>query len=122
MCPTGVDSLNVHGNFGAVDFDFVQMDLLGCDLPDDECFSDEELYEKSHNFVLLKSYPDILGVDRLKIVSYTQDLSHFYFINPHQRQTTNVFMMESIIQTKDNIWDIFEASEKDNPLFEHDRS
>ena len=31
-------------------------------------------------------------------------------------------MMESIIQTKDNIWDIFEASEKDNPLFEHDRS
>ena len=40
MCPTGIDSLGVHGNFGAVNFDYVEMDLLGCDLPDDECFSD----------------------------------------------------------------------------------
>ena len=48
-----------------------------------------------------------------------QDTNQYYNIDPNYRQQTNIYFMESTINTKDNIWDIFEFSEKDTPIFEH---
>ena len=52
------------------------------------------------------------------VVSYNTDLTYFKFIDPTRTQATNLFFMKSQIVTKDNIIDIFDASEKETPIFE----
>ena len=52
-------------------------------------------------------------------MQYKQDLTHFYYIDPTHMQMTNMFFMESIISLKDNIWDVFDVTERDKGMFEH---
>ena len=52
---------------------------------------------------------------------YSQDLTHFYNLDPTRSQITNLFYSRSTIRLKDNIADIFEASEEDVALFEKER-
>ena len=70
------------------------------------------------NLALLSEVPNILGEDTKEIVQYQQDLTHFYYFDPTHRQETNVYFMESTINIKDNIYDIFDATEKDLSVYE----
>ena len=63
-------------------FDFFQIELLACDLDESECFSDDELYDKILNFIMINSFPSILDKDRQHIVDYEKDLTHYYYIDP----------------------------------------
>ena len=47
---------------------------------------------------MLNAYPNILGEDRTKYVQYSQDVTHYYYLDPTHGQTTNIFFMESMIE------------------------
>ena len=94
------------------------MEVEGCDLGEDECMSDEELIYQSFNFVNLRGYPSLLGDETETVVSYSQDFTYFKVLDPGKTQSSNVFFMESIINLKDNILDIFDTEEFDVPIFE----
>ena len=115
LCPVELDSLELQGNFGADNFNFVKMRLHGCDNSniDVECASDLEVSQTTFNFAMLSAIPNILAADHTEIVSYSADLTHFYYLDPTHALDVNVFFLESTINLKDNVWDFFEYSEKD---------
>ena len=53
--------MSVQGNFGSEKFNYVKVEVEGCDLGEDECMPDEELIYQSFNFVNLRGYPSLLG-------------------------------------------------------------
>ena len=61
LCPVGLDVMSVQGNFGSEKFNYVKVEVEGCDLGEGECMSDEELIYQSFNFVNLRGYPSLLG-------------------------------------------------------------
>ena len=67
---------------------------------------------------MLNAYPNILGEDRAKNVHYSQDVTHYYYLDPTHKQTTNIFFMENTIEVNDAVWDIFEFTEREVNIFE----
>ena len=110
--------MSVQGNFGSEKFNYVKVEVEGCDLGEGESMSDEELINQSFNFVNLRGYPSLLGDETETVVSYSQDFTYFKVLDPGNTQSSNVFFMESIINLKDNILDIFDTEEFDVPIFE----
>ena len=49
-------------------------------------------------------------------------LTYFKILDPHLTQSSNMFFMESTINLKDNILDIFDTEEFDVPIFEVSKS
>ena len=43
LCPVGLESLKVRGDYGSENFDFVKISLKGCDLGPEECASEAEV-------------------------------------------------------------------------------
>ena len=69
--------MSVQGNFGSEKFNYVKVEVEGCDLGEGECMSDEELIYQSFNFVSLRGYPSLLGDETETVVSYSQDFTYF---------------------------------------------
>ena len=104
--------MNLLGHFGSEHFEFVEIRLNGCALPDQEqCASDEEIAKTTFDIALLESIPDILGLDNQNFVKYQQDLNNFYYLDPSRHHNTNIFFMESTIRHKEKVWDIFDFTE-----------
>ena len=84
LCPVGLDSLKIRGDFGADNFDFVKISVIGCDLGQDLCLSDPEIANKTFNLNMLKAFPSLYGVDedRSQVIRYTEDSTHFYYFDP----------------------------------------
>ncbi len=66
----------------------------------------------------MRAHPSLLADDKDTVVSYTPDTTYFKYLDPQISQQTNIYLMESTISMKDNILDIFDASETEVPLFE----
>lgn len=49
-------------------------------------------------------------------------MNEYYYLDPTHRQRTNFFFMESTLQLKDNIWDIFEFTEYEMNVLEYSKS
>ena len=62
---------------------------------------------------MLQTYPNILGEDDSEYFTQVTDESMFYYLDPTHRQMINVYFMESVLNLKDKIWDIFEFYEKE---------
>ena len=86
------------------------------------CLSDTEIADKTFNLAMIKAFPSILGEDRTKVIDYSQDLTHYYHLDPTHEQTSNLYFMESTIRLKDNVWDFFEFTERDQLMYEHSYS
>ena len=77
-----------------------------------------ELADTQINFVMLNTYPHILGKERKDVVDYGTDVTHYYNLDPTRRQSTNIFFQENTINLKDNIWDLFDVTEYDVTIYE----
>ena len=84
LCPVGLESLTIRGDFGADNFDFVKISVIGCDLGPDLCFTDAEIAKKTFNLPMLKAFPSLYGdeEDRSQVIRYTEDDTHFYYFDP----------------------------------------
>ena len=60
LCPANLESMPLRGNFGSKYFDYVKLKVEGCDLGA-ECLPDDELQDKTINFVSLSAHPNLLG-------------------------------------------------------------
>ena len=66
--------MSVQGYFGSDFFNYVKIEVQGCDLSDEnDCMSDNELIYQNLNFVTLRAYPSLLGDATDTVVSYSQD-------------------------------------------------
>lgn len=124
LCPDELESLKIQGNYGAENFNYASITLLGCDASElaesaQECATDEEISEKSFNFAMLSPIPNILGENKEDLLAYQLDLTHFIYLDPTHTQETNIFFMESTISLMDSIADIFKLTEREVPIFEH---
>ena len=63
-----------------------------------------------------------MGSEKDQVVQYSEETSHFVYIDPSHRQTMNIFFMESTLSLKDRIWDIFDVSEYEVNIAEHSYS
>ena len=107
----------LQGTYGSETFSYIKLTVTGCDLGADKCVSDNELKDVSINFISLNSNPSLLG-DSEEVVTYSMDYTYYKYIDPQRIQTTNIFFMESVINLKDYIMDIFERFEVSYPIFE----
>ena len=84
LCPIGVEKMSVQGNFGSESFNYVKIEVEGCDLGEAEgdCMSDDELIFQSVNFVNLRAYPSLLGNNPDEIVAYSLDTTYFKMLDP----------------------------------------
>ena len=60
----------------------------------------------------------MLGDDTSSVVSYSLDFTYFKVVDPKRTQSSNMFFMDSVINLKDDIIDIFDTMEYDVPMFE----
>jgi hypothetical protein len=116
-CPKNLESLIVRGHYGAKYFDYARIVVKGCDLGQ-ECYDDQKLMNQSINYIGMRAHPSLLSDDKNEVISYTPDQTFFKYLDPNNSQQTNIYMMESTITMKDNIFDIFDTSETEVPLFE----
>lgn len=107
LCPTNIDKLVIRGSFGAKNFDYIKIAVEGC-LLGDQCISDEELLEKTINFVTVSSVPELLGSDPDNVVTYRSDETYFKYIDPQITQHSNIFVMKSNVRLQDKTFDIFD--------------
>ena len=47
------------GEFGDPEFDYLKISLKGCDLGEDKCAKEEELYDVALNLAHIEEYPDL---------------------------------------------------------------
>ena len=45
LCPVNLESLVVRGHYGAAYFDYVRIQVIGCNLGTDECYNDQDLMD-----------------------------------------------------------------------------
>ena len=50
LCPVGLDSLMLRGAFGQNNFDFVRIEVKGCDMGPELCLPDDEIYMRNWNY------------------------------------------------------------------------
>ena len=72
----------MQGNFGSEHFNYVKIEVEGCDLGESDCTPDDELIFENLNFVTLRAYPSLLGDDTDTVVSYSQDFTYFKILDP----------------------------------------
>ena len=70
------------------------------------------------NFMTMNANPSLLSEDQTEIITYTPDMTYYKFLDPLISQQTNIFLMESTISIKDNIYDLFDTSETEHKLIE----
>ena len=121
LCPHNVEKLNVRGHYGARYFDYVSIKVRACDQGPEFCYPIEQAINRSMNFYQLRASPSLENAQAEEVISYTADLSYVKFVDPNVEQHTNIFFMSSEITYSDNIWDIFDFSEKTQPLYEISR-
>ena len=119
LCPylPNDSSMTIQGHFGSEYFQYVKLKIEGCDLGN-ECFTDEELYEKTVNFISLRSHPNLLGEELDEVVSFQNDFTYFKFIDPEVTQSTNMYFSKNLMSLNDNMFDVFEIDEKTVELYE----
>ena len=118
LCPVNIDDLLVSGHFGSELFQFVNIELQGCNLREG-CFPDDELYKLTFNFLFLTAHPNILGREKDEVIRFNEDTSHYYYLDPTHTHRDNIYFMESTLTLKDNIWDIYEFTEKELQIVEY---
>ena len=97
LCPE--DKLDsIQGRFEETEFDFIEIALTGCDIPEDDplgrkCKSDEEITGIPINFIYQNVRIDLRPEtdDKDKIYRFA-DFTNFMNINPLIRQNMNVFL------------------------------
>ena len=71
----------------------------------------------------LKAHPNLIKHEGdEKLINYSTDYSFIKFIDPEVTQTTQLYFMSSIISIKDAIYDIFDLSEREIPLYEQKKT
>ena len=84
LCPN-TTSLVMEGNFGTKEFKYVRIAVEGCNLSEEECYTDEELIDKLDNLTLqmltLMSYIDFSEPKIDDIVKYNTDFNTYLSLN-----------------------------------------
>ena len=81
LCPYVETDLKVRGHFGSIRFDYVKLNIEGCNLGD-LCFSDEVINGWTVNFMSSRAHPSLLGDDLGNVVTQNVDYSYFKHIDP----------------------------------------
>ena len=79
LCPIGLESMPVAGNFGSEAFQYMKIAVKGCDL--DVCVSEDTINDTELNLVMLQAEPNIFADEHDSVIDYIQDLSFFYILN-----------------------------------------
>ena len=83
---------------------------------------DEVVARNTFNVLTIFGQPDILSDDREKVVNYQVDTENYFYLNPSNRQTQNMFYMKSTLRSLDNPYDIMEFGELEKYFFENSRT
>ena len=86
LCPINIDSLNVQGGFESDVFQYVKIELAGCQLGPNECAPDDEVARNVFNLVTSESIPNVLGQTREEQVIHLTGMSSFFYIDPTRIQ------------------------------------
>ena len=70
---------------------------------------------------MLEAYPNILGGDLEKTISYKSNQGAYISLEPRLSQIQNIYFMESVVRLEDNIWDFIDVAENEISTFEIDR-
>ena len=84
LCPVNLESLIVKGQFNSETFTYVEIQVQGCQL-ESGCLEDEELAKQTISFLMLQTYPNILGEDITEYYTQVTDDTMFYYLDPTHR-------------------------------------
>ena len=118
MCPIIPDSLIVRGHFGAVNFEYIEIKLMGCNLGAGMCASDDDVDGTGINLYGLTAHPTLADSDDGEILKYATEQTYFRFLDTYYEQSTNIFFMESKFSFSNNLFDIFLADDIEEYFFE----
>ena len=62
--------------------------------------------------------PNFMAETRESTVSYTNDMHHFFYLDPDHTLEENVFFGASSLRMKHHYWDIFEFTEYEEHIIE----
>ena len=82
----------LQGNFGTEDFAYLEISILGCDLPDDQCSDISEVDNLMVSMITLQSHVDFeekSGGD--DVISYSLDTSNVLVMDKNVIQKVNLF-------------------------------
>ena len=79
LCPIGLASVPITGNFGSKSFQYMKLSVKGCQL--DDCATEDTINNTGFNLVMLQAEPNIFATEHDSVIDYIQDLSFFYIMN-----------------------------------------
>lgn len=91
LCPYVPEGLKVRGHFSTERFDYVKINIVGCDPAVHDCLPEEEVNGTTVNYVSQIAHPSLLDNDIENVVQYNLDYSYFKIIEPEVTQSTNIF-------------------------------
>ena len=71
------------------------------------------------NFVIQRAFANLLSEYSDDVITYVKDTAHFYWLDGTYTEVTNLYFTESFVKLKDQMWDIFEFSEKEISFYEY---
>lgn len=96
--------------------------MHGCDLPEGECATDDELIDQAVAFVQVHAYPDLLTVGVESPILYKMEFSRFVNILPDLEITENAYFMENSMSFFDNYVDVLEIDSQERTFFEEEKT
>ena len=97
MCPLNLDSMLVEGSYEDEIFQYVKIEVSGCQLGPDQCTEDKLVAQENFKVVMSNASPNILAQNEDEVINYMNDARHFYFLDPSHIQTENMFFGSSSI-------------------------
>ena len=61
---------------------------------------------------MLRAIPNILGDNKEQPILYKTDVNSYFSIEPRWDKIENVYLMESMINLEDNIWDFLQWTDQ----------
>ena len=115
LCPEITeDSFLLKGDFYAQEFEFIRIQILGCDLVDEDgndlCAPDEEVNETIVSVISTKALPTV-GSDKFEtMATYSTGIPFLEFLNVDRQSNTNLFYMQSTVSLENNQYNPFETN------------
>ena len=102
-------------------FSYVEIAVMGCDLPEGECADITDVENTYLQFFALQSRIDFEEIDQDAVLKKQQDNVNLLVLDSTRVQKLNLFYTQSSLTLDDSPWKLFEIFKTTVPFFEYVR-
>ena len=121
LCPNSTEMI-IQGQTYSQMFSYVEISVLGCDLPQGECADAVDTGNTYLQLFALQSRIDFEMIEKNDVLRMQQENVNLLVLDPSRAQRLNLFYTKSSLTLDDSPWKLFEIFKETFYFFEYMRS